>query len=339
MYNKHIWTLASMLVIASLSFYFTSCSESHATEKTNAFTYATVDIDIDDESLTFKNLRLYPIRAKDNMMIQQKSYGNYISLEAALQEEKIEISEKSINGNNDEVNKLFVENKSKDTIILLSGEIVKGGKQDRTLSDDIVLAPGKGKIDLDVFCVEHGRWDEKEVNQVAGKPMEEKKFKSSTAIVKPSVRKKAMVEKEQSKVWDKVEEVNVKANNVTGTSAYTAFDENIDYQKQEKEYMDFFKLNMPNDNRIIGVVAMSGNKVIGCDIFATRNMFLAAWTKLVSSYINEAIYDGGKITMSASDVKKYCDQLLSNETKQRAYLTNNGKLYKNENRILHLASY
>lgn len=237
------------------------------------------------------------------------------------------------------MNKLFVENKSNDTIVLLAGEIVKGGKQDRTLSDDIVLAPGTGKIDLDVFCVEQGRWNEKEDNQVAGKPLEEKKFKLSTSIVKPSIRKNASVVKEQTKVWDKVEEVNQKANNVTGTSAYTAFDENIDYQKKEKEYLDFFKSKLPNNDRIIGVVAVSGDKVIGCDIFATRNMFLDAWTKLVSSYINEAIYDGAQITIKKSAIKKYCDQLLESEQSQVAYLIGNGKLYKNQNRVMHLASY
>lgn len=339
MQNKLTLTIMSILSIFLLSIYLISCSESNAAENKNSFTYATLSIDFNDESFTFKNLRIYPIKAKENFNEQQKNYGNYTSLESALKEEKIEISEKSINGNSDEVNKLFVENKSKDTIVLLSGEIVKGGKQDRTLSDDIVLLPGKGKIDLDVFCVEQGRWIEKENNQVAGKPMEEKKFKMSTTIVKPSVRKNAMIAKEQSKVWDKVEEVNVKANNTTETSAYTAFDENIDYQKQEKEYLDFYKSKLKNNNSIIGVVAVSGDKVIGCDIFATRNLFENAWTKLLSSYVNEAIYDGSVVTISSAEVKKYCDKLLSTEISQADYLKANGKLYKNDSRVMHLISY
>ncbi len=53
------------------------------------------------------------------------------------------------------MNKLFVENNSQDTIILLAGEVVKGGKQDRTLATDLILPPGKGKKDINVFCVEY----------------------------------------------------------------------------------------------------------------------------------------------------------------------------------------
>ncbi len=340
MNNKLFLTFWSVLLTGSIMFQFSSCNESNAQDKTNAFTYATVSIDFNDQSLTFKNLRLYPVRAKDNLFNQQSEYGKYVSLQDALKTEKVEISEKSITGqNSDEVNKLFVENTSKDTVLLLAGEIVKGGKQDRTLASDVILPPGKGKVDLDVFCVEHGRWDEKEQNRDAAKQMEEKKFKQTTAIVKPSVRKDATVTKEQSKVWDKVEEVNMKSGNVTNTAAYTAFDENADYQKQEREYLDFFKSRMPDDNHIIGVVAVSGNRVIGCDIFATRIMFNDAWVKLLPSFVNEAIYDGGKVTMTGNDVKKYTDQLLSNEQNQAKYLEKNGKLFKHNNRVMHLASY
>jgi hypothetical protein len=340
MNNKIILSIFSLLILSATLLQFTSCNDSNAQDKANAFTYATVQINFDDPSISYKNLRLYPIRAKDNLNNQQKDYGKFVSLQEALKTEKVEISEKSIVGqNSDEVNKLYVENTSSDTVVLLAGEIVKGGKQDRTLANDVVLAPGKGKVDLEVFCVEHGRWDEKDQNRVVNKPMEEKKFKQTTAIVKPSVRKNASVDKEQTKVWQKVDEANTKANNQTTTSAYTAFDENMDYQKQEKEYLAFFKAKMPNDERIIGVVAVSGNRVIGCDIFATRQLFTDAWSKLLPSYINEAINDGAQVNIAPSDVKKYTDQLLTSEQKQEAYLEKNGKLFKHNNRIMHLASY
>ncbi len=337
---KNQWAICSFLLLGSFHFHLSSCNESGAQTNANAFSYATVGIDFDDHSLTFKNLRLFPVRAKDAFIEQQSAYGKYVSLEDALKTEKVEISEKSISGGNgDDVNKLFVENTSKDTIILLAGEIVKGGKQDRTLANDVVLIPKKGEIDLDVFCVEHGRWDEKSENQVVNRPMEEKKFKQTMAIVKPSVRKMASVEKEQTKVWDKVSEANTKANNVTSTAAYTAFDDNVDYKKNEQEYAVFFKAKFPNDDRIIGIVAVSGNKVIGCDLFATRQMFLNAWGKLLPSFINEAINDGALVSISNAEVKKYTDQLFANEQNQAKYLEKNGNLFKHNNRVMHLASY
>src|SRR5688572_11419718 len=105
MNNKILFTILSLLMCSSLLTQFTSCSESNAQDKTNAFTYATVQIDFDDASLTYKNLRLYPVRAKDNLFGQKKEYGNYVSLQEALKKEKVEISEKSISGgNSDDVN-------------------------------------------------------------------------------------------------------------------------------------------------------------------------------------------------------------------------------------------
>lgn len=341
MNNKSFWAIGSMLLLCSIIFQLSSCNMSTAASKPDSFTYSNVKIEVSDNSLTFKNLRIYPVYAKDNLHESEKEYGNFISLDSALKTEKVVISEKSISGReSDEVNKLFVENTSQDTIILLAGEVVKGGKQDRTLATDLVLPPGKGKKDIEVFCVEHGRWQEKDKNKQDGKPMEEKKFKqSSTALVKPSVRKNATVDKEQSKVWEKVEEVNQKANNQTTTSAYTSFDENIDYQKQEQAYLEFFKTNMKDNDRMIGVVAVSGNKVIGCDIFSTHSMFKNAWPKLLPSFINEAIYDGSVVSISDDEITKYLDQLLSNENTQKKYLEQNGKIYKHDNKVIHMSSY
>lgn len=333
------WTILSLLLSSSLAISLSSCQESQAQKQVNEFNLETLQIDFEDESITFKNLRLYPIYASEHFASQMNQYGSYVSLDDALKTNKIEISEKSINGDGDDVNKLYVENKSSDTIILLAGEIVKGGKQDRTLSDDLVLVPKKGKVDLDVFCVEHGRWEEKAENVVADKPMEEKKFKMTTAMAKPSVRKNAVVEKSQGKVREKVDEVNVKANQVTGTAAYTAFDSNAAYQKQEKEYTDYFKTHVPKNSKWVGVIAVSGSSVIGCDVFVTNDLFMKSWSKLLPSYINEAIYDGGPVAIKTSEVKAYAQRAFGTQASQTEFLSKNGKLYKHDGRILHLTSY
>ena len=96
---------------------------------------------------------------------------------------------------------------------------------------------------------------------------------------------------------------------------------------------------MPNNDRMIGVVAVSGNKVIGCDIFSTHNMFINAWNKLLPSFINEAIYDGAIVSISTEEVTKYLDQLLSNENSQKKYLEKNGKIYKHDDKVMHMTSY
>src|SRR6516225_8904532 len=95
-----------------------------------------------------------------------------------------------------QVNTLVLVNNSKRPLILLAGEIVTGGKQDRVIAKDRIVPPESDPIDLGVFCVEPGRW-------VASS---EKFGGMSLAMAAPSVRGSAMADKDQSKVWAKVKE-------------------------------------------------------------------------------------------------------------------------------------
>ena len=57
-----------------------------------------------------------------------------------------------------QVNQLVLVNNSKRPLILLAGEIVTGGKQDRVIGKDRIVPAESDPIDLSVFCVEPGRW-------------------------------------------------------------------------------------------------------------------------------------------------------------------------------------
>ena len=59
-----------------------------------------------------------------------------------------------------EVNRLVLVNNSKHPLILLAGEVVTGGKQDRVVGKDRIVPAESDPVDLAVFCVEHGRWIE-----------------------------------------------------------------------------------------------------------------------------------------------------------------------------------
>ena len=57
-----------------------------------------------------------------------------------------------------QVNTLVLVNNSKRPLLLLAGEIVTGGKQDRVIGADRIIPAHSGPVDLSVFCVEPGRW-------------------------------------------------------------------------------------------------------------------------------------------------------------------------------------
>src|SRR5437588_1575087 len=93
-----------------------------------------------------------------------------------------------------EVNRLVLVNNSKHPLILLAGEVVTGGKQDRVVGKDRIVPAESDPVDLSVFCVEHGRWIETST-----------KFDTHAYVMaQPSVRKQAMVANSQQKVWDEV---------------------------------------------------------------------------------------------------------------------------------------
>jgi hypothetical protein len=102
-----------------------------------------------------------------------------------------------------QVNSLVLVNNSQRPLILLAGEIVTGGKQDRVVAKDRIVPSESDPVDLGVFCVEPHRWIETS-----------NKFDTHASVMaQPSVRKKAMAEKDQQLVWA---EVNNAKNNMAG---------------------------------------------------------------------------------------------------------------------------
>jgi hypothetical protein len=56
---------------------------------------------------------------------------------------------------------LTVENLSDQEVFVQAGEIVKGGRQDRVLSSDLVLPPKSSSVAIGSLCVENGRWQKR----------------------------------------------------------------------------------------------------------------------------------------------------------------------------------
>jgi hypothetical protein len=59
------------------------------------------------------------------------------------------------------VNKLMLTNRSGKKLVLIAGELVVGGNQDRIVGHDCIVSSSKTPVPLDVFCVEPGRWEER----------------------------------------------------------------------------------------------------------------------------------------------------------------------------------
>ena len=136
-----------------------------------------------------------------------------------------------------EVNRLVLVNNSKRPLLLLAGEIVTGGKQDRVIGKDRIVPAESDPVDLSVFCVEPGRWvpanGKYEFTAAAGG--------SAGLLASPVVRGKAMGAKDQQQVWDSVRssqramaetvEVTGAAPAVNATTSYARVMDNKEVQK------------------------------------------------------------------------------------------------------------
>ena len=66
------------------------------------------------------------------------------------------------------VNELMVVNHSDKPLYLMPGEIIIGGSQDRTIGQELVVAPDHKPVPISVFCVERGRWGARDQQAYAG---------------------------------------------------------------------------------------------------------------------------------------------------------------------------
>ncbi len=201
-----------------------------------------------------------------------------------------------------QVNQLVLVNNSKRPLILLAGEIVTGGKQDRVIGKDRIIPADSDPIDLGVFCVEPGRWVGSSDRFGVGKTVA---GGVAAPMAAPNVRAKAMADKDQQQVWSEVaktraamaETVTVEgaAQAINGTSSYARVMQNDDVKQRvdsvagpiQRNYQGL--MQQLRDQHAVGVVVAVNGQMVWADIFASTNLLEKYWPKLVQSYAAEAV--------------------------------------------------
>lgn len=222
-----------------------------------------------------------------------------------------------------EVNRLVLINHSKRPLLLLAGEIVTGGKQDRVIGKDRIVPAESEPIDLNVFCVEPGRWVASSNHFGASGTMYAARSgqggggsaaAAGTMMAQPSVRSKAMAEKDQSQVWAEVRRQQnamsaevmeaapaaATSNPLPPTTSYARVMENQTVKQKVDEVAKPVEENYQSliarlrDRKAVGVVAAVNGRIIWSDIFASTELLEKYWPKLVRSYASEAVVQSAK---------------------------------------------
>lgn len=301
------------------------------------------------EPITYEGLSVFPVLAREAV-----DTSAFVTLDEALAsgeaivtEQGSEILRRSrgegprgrpipMQGGDAQVNQLVLVNRSSKPLLLLAGEVVSGGKQDRIIGKDRIVPVGAEPLPLDVFCVEHGRWANSSSN-----------FASAKMMVHPSVREKAAIAHDQSEVWAAVrngttseartssgQAVTVEASpaplsrevlgsvaqSVAPTGSYVKMygSERVSGSVENfaTEVERRFKRASGNwkGEHVIGVVVAYGGEVAWSDVFASSQLFDRYWPKLLRSYVVEALArPGTKEQASVDDAREFLRQAKGHE--------------------------
>ncbi len=300
-------------------------------------TYDNLIVDY-DSAITYKNLKIIPIRPKNQN--HGGFYGNpkVMSLSTALKNGYATITERGT-ASTENVHYLRINNHTDSSIYISSGELIAGGRQDRMAMHDTILPPSKKDQYFPVMCVEEERWSDKEKNFVY------------SGFANPHLRKALDSGKNQVLIWREINLELDRAHVNSKTMAYLSErdPEHNDKKKRKKsddefligeDYYNYFMDKLKHsDTSIVGIVCVSGDRVIGCDIYAGVNLFYGQMDPLARGYIDDAVLFGGPITISDDDVRKYMDQVLDNEKTQAEFVGKHGKVFKEENKVVHINTF
>ncbi len=287
------------------------------------------------DKYTFKNLRLIPIRAKSTFKSSVGNFGYFMSLHEGIETKRITIKETDLDG---AVNELVLRNHSKDTLFIMSGEIVEGGKQDRVIKNDMLIPPHSGRVKIPVYCVEHGRWREKDDDEEGHEDHDHSdgKFAAYYSMANQHLSH-AIRKKGQQGVWDEVRKINDKNGVDSDTHAYTGHAHHVEFRGKQEEYALVFKNIFDDQKDVIGVVAVSGKTVIGADLFLSHDLFINAYPKLLYSYSDEAITFGEPVQPAINVIDEYVHRMLTPELQQK-FIEEKGQVFKKGSQVVHISA-
>jgi hypothetical protein len=226
----------------------------------------------------------------------------------------------------DEVNTLVLVNHSKQPLLLLAGEIVTVGKQDRVIAKDRIVPAGGDPVDLSVFCIEPGRWTES--SAIFGATA---KMPSHGFMVQPTVRERAMAGRDQQQVWDsvhgaiaqmqrsagvsgRVTTAEMRNFNSFGTTSYakvmqtSAVSEKVDETAAPVMKAQEQVLAQLRQEHAVGLVVAVRGEIVWADLFASTDLLARYWTKLVRSYAAESLAGSESLTAPAvADAQHFLD--------------------------------
>jgi hypothetical protein len=259
-----------------------------------------------------------------------------LTLEEAMAKGAVKVRETS------NVNQLEVENLGEDEVFVQSGDIVKGGKQDRTPMVSLLLPPKSGAIPIASFCVEEGRWTARGREDArnfatasAAVPSRELKLAMKAPLPAApaggtlsvdrarvaTVTAAAETGMRQQQVWENVRKTQAKLTGSLGTSVRSAQSasslqlalENEKLMDAQKGYINALKASGESSDGIIGFIFAVNGELNSADVYPSNGLFRKMWGKLLTASVIEAIGHKDQPAVAAPSVAAVSEFLAAAE--------------------------
>ncbi len=219
-----------------------------------------------------RGLAVYSLQLIDGETLR----GAWLTLDRSVSQGVLRVTEKGSGGS---VPAVVVENTSRDAhVFIMSGEVISGGKQTRTVRQDVVVAPGQ-RIELGVFCVEKHRW------------RGASNFGTANQLVPQSIRKELRRGADQARVWSEVARNNraLGAENATGSIELALKSRDVSDKLAEVRR----KIVPEVPRGTVGYIFVARGRAMGAEMFGSEAMAREMLPKLLDSYSVDFVLQGG----------------------------------------------
>lgn len=273
-----------------------------------------------------KHMAVIPLKTEPN-------YGlDILTLKKGLELGLVEVKE----CNHSTVNTLIVKNNSVTPLLLIDGEEVVGGDQNRIVNSTVLVAP-KSETPISVSCTEHGRWGYKS------------EFRSSVHIADYNTRRAKLHAKRKSRpvqqeVWSSISNLEDSIEFKSPTSAMSE-----SYDSQRKNHEEFLSAFNIVDGQTGALIIING-EIKGFELFLNPEIYSHFHEKIIKSYLINSKVENTTFSINVDEAKQIIENAKGStfEDKPSSGLekvfefenqVNFGSLYVYENEILHWSCF
>ena len=272
-----------------------------------------------------ENLAIIPLKT-------EKSYIDLLTLKKGMELELVEVKECETST----VSTVIVKNNSVVPLILIDGEEIVGGDQNRIVNSTI-LVNAKSEMKIPVSCTEQGRWAYKS------------EFKQSKYIANYNTRRaKEYASRNsgsfQNVIWSSINSLEVENDYASPTCAMEESYENLktDHAKIIKEFHVESGQN--------GVLIIVNGEIKGFEIFLNPEIYREFHEKILKSYLIDSKVENKTFAINVDVAKDIIQKAFDSTFDKRdnigleeAFEFENdegiGTLYSYKDKIIHLSYF